>query len=199
MGLMSWFFYLLGDKTWAKNVTVNLFGQIYMSEAVRNSSAAWKILAHELVHSAQRKELGNWNFLTLYFSPQFVGVLSLLIVLPFAVGLSLFGDTWWPFVALGIPILFLPPWPSPDRVTLEVEAYAVNLWLNQLRYGGIKQDSYTWVISSLTGPTYYWAARSNQATTEQLQKLLDAQITLIGLISSTEEPYASIKKVALME
>ena len=126
---------------------------------------AWKILAHEIVHSEQLERTGILGHLFLYFSPPapvigvFLGfVLFSLIQIPL-------GTVSWVhgLVSLLLAALFFIPWSSPSRRDIECEAYAVTVWVNFLRYGSVLDSTYEAIADSLCGPTYYWCSRDKES------------------------------------
>ena len=109
--------------------------------------AAWKTLAHELVHVSDRERFGV-AFPLMYAFPQVLVLLALPAV--FAID----GDPhwlWW--LAF---LVFAAPIPSPTRAWLELRGYSMSMAVNYWRYGAVVQETRNWVLLALTSPLYYW-------------------------------------------
>ena len=77
----------------------------------QNQDSAAHVLAHELVHIGDSKEVGSFIFSYTYLFPQVISLLALL---------SLFFTKWWLLC-----LLFLLPIPAPFRAYWELRGYAI--------------------------------------------------------------------------
>lgn len=77
----------------------------------KNPDAAAHVLAHELVHIRDAKEVGSFVFSYTYLLPQCLALLALLAIF----------SSWWWLLCLG----FLAPIPSPMRTYWELRGYAI--------------------------------------------------------------------------
>lgn len=124
------------------------------------------LLAHELVHMADRKRLG-WKFYLLYTWPQCLAVLA---------ALAVFRWEWL------LCLAFLLPWRALGRYKLELRGYTMSLaveqWMSHLPRVGAK-------AKAMSGPTYYYMAH-NACAFYDLSRALDS-IRAGSLLEGGEE------------
>lgn len=126
-----------------------------------------EVLAHELVHVMDAKDLGQTLYCATYLYPQCLALLSLLALL--AIPLSLYWLT-----TLGF-LLFLAPLEAPGRSWFEGRGYAMNLAVAVWR--GRKVDHIaTRLVQHFTGPDYYYMDRDHARVVSGLRGwLVDAE------------------------
>jgi hypothetical protein len=98
----------------------------------------------------------------------FLAFFGTALVASLATAVALTG--WWS-VLLAAAWACALPWPSPWRTKHELRAYAMTMRVHELRHGTISDGLVNHIEQTLTGPSYYYAARDKTALRAKLLAL----------------------------
>jgi hypothetical protein len=177
--VVGWF-----NPEYMTEFTTTLFPCVYFPNrpfVVDNSETAWKILAHEYVHLCDTQD-SPVLFRLRYLMPQIISILSLLAVLAF----------WIPWMLLFlVTLIFLIPWPSQGRSSIESRGYAMSLAVDYWTEGTpISKESKDWVTQQFLGWAYYRMGTSKIfETVESITSAIESGAILSGPKS---EPYMDV-------
>lgn len=143
-------FLLFFNKKFMSNYTTTIGSTVYFPSEEwlneRKDSAAI-VLAHELVHIADSRQVSGFVFSYCYLLPQILSLLSLF---------AIFSSSWWL-----ISLIFLLPVPAPMRTHYELRGYAMTEAVH-FKATGIFTDI-GWVADQFTTSSYFfmWPFREN--------------------------------------
>jgi len=129
---------------------------------LENPGAAWRVLAHELIHAEDSIALWPIVFGALYLFPQCLAGLSVLALFGF------WNPTMWWFGAF---LLALLPWPAPGRKWAEMRGYGMSI--SAAIWSGYEPDLEA-IAKQFTGPAYFWMWPFKGSVMQQLQKHVEA-------------------------
>lgn len=160
-----------------------------------NNDGAARVLAHEIVHVAQKEKYGMIPYTLMYLFPQCLALFAFLAILAFV---------WLPFLWCLLFLIFLAPIPAPWRKKFELEGYTMSLYmldlrLRELRYPDemiLKEMSVYAVkinVRNFKGPGY-WYMWPFGVQDDFGKKIEDIRS---GVISDTSEIYGRMKRAYL--
>lgn len=126
-------------------------GQEWLDEVKARFS---RIMSHELGHVFDYRTEGWWKFGAGYIRPQLWGALGLL---------GFLGFLYPPLFALFAFLLFLCPWKSKKRTSVEMRGYAITMawykWVNGtvlIDDPAWVKENFGWIVRAFTGSGYYY-------------------------------------------
>jgi len=116
-----------------------------------NRETSFATLAHESGHVQDQEKMGLFNFALRYFQPQWLAIIPLVFMIA-GIGFSL---TWAWIAGLVATIAMVMPWPSKQRVALELNAELLNMAVCYWEHKKIPEDYKQKIVDSLCGWAYY--------------------------------------------
>ena len=158
----------------------------------KNELGAITVLAHEVVHIAQKEKRGFALFAFEYLFPQCLTIFALLTLLAFV---------WLPFLWCLLFLLFLAPIPAPWRKKFEVEGYTMTLYMSDLIMRQIGHDD-DYILKELSlsavridrlnfrgsGYWYMWPWGVDEEFAKKIEDIRS------GVISDTDEVYGRVRR-----
>jgi len=92
-----------------------------------------------------------------------------------ALGLTIVGGGWWSLLWLAVG-LFLNPYPPMTakwRRDAEIRGYTATLYRAWLKHGSIRDESFEYIVSGFTGPSYFWMEPDKNKVSEALLFQID--------------------------
>ncbi len=154
--------------------------------------AAIRVLAHEMVHVAQKERYGAFLYSLAYLFPQSLVIFSLLAIL---------AVIWLPFLWFLLFLVFLAPIPAPWRKKFELEGYTMSLFMLDLRFRKLGYPDHKALeelsvyaakinIQNFEGSGYWfmWPFGVHKELVDRINEIRE------GVISDTDEIYGRMKR-----
>lgn len=183
IGFLVWIF----NREYMTKYTTTLYPVVWFPTRDFYESrprASLNILAHELVHLLDTQKHPFW-FRLGYLFPQVLSLLAFLAIIPTAI---LAG--WWAFLALGIALVLLVPWPAPWRTAYELRGYGMSLAIIQWSYGIVAEDMPGTIADHFTKADYYFMSWSRTAVVQKLTEYM--KCAKDGTLQQ-EDPYKLVR------
>jgi hypothetical protein len=131
--------------------------------ASKDERVLTSLIAHEVTHIIDQRELGSIRYVLMYLSPQIFGILGLLSLAGFWNPLAFYFAAF--FLCLG-------PWKSPGRQWVEVRGYAATMAALNWEIGAVYDVPPDRIVKQFVGSQYYYINRRRHEIHWELRRML---------------------------
>lgn len=167
-------------KEWMEHVSITTLRTIYIPKKTRERKTLAGIIAHEICHYAERKEIGTWRYFWRYTYPEIVPIV---INIPLML-LALFFDHWYlalPMLLVLTVIQLLPTGVAFYRAEIEARGYAIGKLVQAMQTNTpIRDKDIESVAKSMSGATYFWMVSKKAANVFVWSQLLCILVYMSG-------------------